>query len=54
MCATKTCSSAIEIQSTLVQRSQPTFVTRLMLIVDAFREARAMQRAARSRLFFEE
>jgi hypothetical protein len=47
MCATKTYASAIEIPaSATVQRSRPTFLGALTLIVDAFREAREMQRVA--------
>ncbi len=47
MCATKTYTSAIEIPaSATVQRTQPTIVGVLTLFVDAFREAREMQRVA--------
>ena len=47
MCATKTSTYASEIPaSTFVQRNRPTFLRALTLVVDAFREARAMQRVA--------
>ena len=56
MCATKTYAAVIEIPaSAIVQRNWPTFLRVLTLIVDAFREARAMQRIAqRGRLLNDE
>lgn len=50
MCATKTYASVPEIPaSVIVQRNRSTFLTALKLVVDAFREARAMQRVAQGR-----
>jgi tRNA isopentenyl-2-thiomethyl-A-37 hydroxylase MiaE len=56
MCATKTYGSVIEIPaSAIVQRNRPTFLRALTLVVDAFLEARAMQRIAqRGRLLNDE
>jgi hypothetical protein len=47
MCATKTCS--IPLSSMLLRPERPAFLRALTILVDAFREARSMQRVARRR-----